>query len=203
MVLFLPCEGTGQQASLDSEAALEPHLSTRAASPPPATALCPQQDKMARVGNKPQHPHSFRSHAAGDRKRKQDTAPACKTKTVQSFEKPACRERLEAPAPTKGWKQQCLDRHALCHLWHLIPHCSRDTKGCFSACLRLPAKITFTNLQTLGSRETPMWSLEEQRISALPNKGVQNKPILCPFQLHFHKFSDKVYSSDCIQWLKP
>lgn len=30
-----------------------------------------------------------------------------------------------------------------------------------------------------------MQSLEEQRISALPNKAVQNKPILCPLQLHF------------------
>lgn len=28
MVLFFPCEGAGQQASLDSEAAVEPHLST-------------------------------------------------------------------------------------------------------------------------------------------------------------------------------
>lgn len=32
-----------------------------------------------------------------------------------------------------------------------------------------------------------MWSLVEQRISALPKKGVQNKPIPCSFQLHFHK----------------
>lgn len=42
MVLFLPYEGAEQQVSLDSEAAVEPHLS-RAVSPPPGTPLCPQQ----------------------------------------------------------------------------------------------------------------------------------------------------------------
>lgn len=48
-----------------------------------------------------------------------------------------------------------------------------------------------------------MRRLEEQRISALSNIGIQNKLILCPRQQHFlYKFSDRVYSRHCIQWLK-
>lgn len=46
MVLFLPCEGTGQQASSDSEAAVEPHLSTV------TPELCPHHQQLLFVPSK-------------------------------------------------------------------------------------------------------------------------------------------------------
>lgn len=61
-------------------------------------------------------------------------------------------ERLEFLK--KGWKQQCLGRLALCHLWHLISHCSTDTEGC---CQCLPIASSKTHLHStnlLGRRET-------------------------------------------------
>lgn len=75
---------------------------------------------------------------------------------------------------------------------------SRDAA---SACPWLPAKLTFiTPIYKYGVGEKcsysisaikkirfSMGSLKERRISALSNKGVQNKPILYPFQLYFYK----------------
>lgn len=114
MVLFLPCEGAGQQAlGFRSCCGATPeHSHTRAVSPPPAIALSLQQNKMAHVGNKPQHPHSFRSHAAEDRKRKQARAPAYMTKKVHSFEKSACRNWIE-----KGWRHQHLRKGESSSVW--------------------------------------------------------------------------------------
>lgn len=46
MVLFLPCERAGHQASLDSEAAVEPHLSTV------TLELYPHQQQLLLVSRK-------------------------------------------------------------------------------------------------------------------------------------------------------
>lgn len=79
----------------------------------PTTSNCSSPPaKTAHVGNKPQHSHSCRSHAAEDRKRKQARAPACKTKKVHSFERSACKNWME-----KRWRHQHLRRSGSSSAW--------------------------------------------------------------------------------------